>query len=68
MLYRKFKNVIGIGKLPNCKRKSLYVGTENCIRKVASFSNDEAAETFESYLEYFLGLTHTDPYKEGESE
>ena len=63
MLYRKFKSVIGVGKLPDNKRKCLYIGTENCIRKVASFTNDEAAEVFESYLEYFLGLTHTKPYK-----
>ena len=68
MLYRKFKSVIGIGKLPYNKRKCLYIGTENCIRKVASFTNDEAAETFESYLEYFLGLTHTEPCKEEGAE
>ena len=56
MLYRKDKSVIGIGKLPNCKRKCLYVGTEYCIEKVATFSNDEQAEIFEQYLEYFLGM------------
>ena len=56
MLYRKDKSVIGIGNLPNCKRKCLYVGNEYCIEKVASFSSDEQANVFERYLEYFLGL------------
>ena len=56
MLYKKGDKVIGIGDLPNSKRKSLYVGNDYCITKVASFSNDEASDTFESYLCYFLGL------------
>ena len=58
MLYRKDKSVIGIGNLPKCKRKCLYVGTEYCIEKVATFSSDEQAEIFEEYLEYFLGLSN----------
>lgn len=61
MLYRKDKSVIGIGNLPNCKRKCLYVGNEYCIEKVASFSNDEQANVFERYLEYFLGLQKGEP-------
>ena len=60
MLYRKNKSVIGIGYLPNSKRKSLYVGTEYCVTKVASFSNDESADKFEDYLCYFLGLNEKD--------
>ena len=56
MLYKKGDKVIGIGDLPNSKRKSLYVGNDYCITKVASFSNDEAADEFERYLSYFLGL------------
>lgn len=56
MLYKKGDKVIGIGNLPNSKRKSLYIGNSYCITKVASFSNDEASDIFESYLSYFLGL------------
>ena len=56
MLYKKGNKVIGVGNLPNSKRKSLYVGNTCCITKVASFSSDEAADKFESYLDYFLGL------------
>jgi len=56
MLYKKGDKVIGVGNLPNSKRKSLYVGNDYCITKVASFSNDETADTFESYLNYFLEL------------
>lgn len=56
MIYRLGNKVIGIGNLPNGKRKSLYVGNDCCITKVASFSSDEAADKFESYLSYFLGL------------
>ena len=60
MLYRKGERVIGVGNLPNTKRKSLYVGTLNCVAKVASFSSDEAADKFEDYLCYFLGLDEKD--------
>ena len=60
MLYRKGEIVIGVGNLPNTKRKSLYVGTEYCVTKVASFSSDEAADKFENYLYYFLGLDKKD--------
>ena len=60
MLYRKGERAIGVGNLPNTKRKSLYVGTEYCVTKVASFSSDEAADEFEDYLCYFLGLNEKD--------
>ena len=58
MLYRKGERVIGVGNLPNCKRKCLYVGSKYCIEKVASFSSDEQADKFEDYLCYFLGLNN----------
>ena len=56
MLYRLGNRVIGVGILPGSKRKSLYVGNDCCITKVASFSSDEAADNFENYLNHFLGL------------
>lgn len=58
MLYRKGNQCIGIGSLPNSKRKALWIGSDYCIRKVGSFSNDEAAEDFERYLEDFLGVAN----------
>ena len=60
MVYRYNNQSIGVGNLPNCKKKCLYIGHDYCIRKVATFSNDEEAENFERTLQYFLGLEDRD--------
>ena len=56
MTYRKGGYSLGVGYLPGSKRKSLYIGENYQITKVASFSNDEAADEFGRWLEFFLGL------------
>lgn len=69
MVYRYNNQSIGVGNLPNCKKKCLYIGYNGVIRKVASFSNDEEAENFERTLQYFLGLEGRDiPTREKETE
>ena len=54
--YTKGDATIAIGSDPHHKRKSLYIGNKYCIHRVASFSNDEAAEGFEEIFEWFCGL------------
>ena len=56
MLYRKGNFGIGIGNLPKNKRKCLYIQDGACIRKVATFCNDNEADYFDKALEYLLGL------------
>ncbi|MBR1904880.1 MAG: hypothetical protein IJ819_00255 [Clostridiales bacterium] len=68
MVYRYNDQSIGVGNLPNCKKKCLYIGHGCCIRKVATFSNDEEAENFERTLQYFLGLEDRDIPKRGKGE
>lgn len=56
MIYRRGNLGIGIGNLPKNKRKCLYIQEGVCIRKVATFCNDEEVDIFGNALEYLLGL------------
>lgn len=54
--YRKGDRAISICNLPQRKNKCLLVGEGSVWTKVASFSDDEAADLFEKMLEDFLGF------------
>jgi hypothetical protein len=56
VIYRRGNLGIGIGNLPKNKRKCLYIQEGVCIRKVATFCNDEEADIFGNALKYLLGL------------
>ena len=47
---------VAITKDPAHKRKGLYIGNKYCIERLATFSNDEAAEQFERFMNKFLGV------------
>ena len=56
MTYRKGDCIISVEQINGCgKKKSLFVGTENELIKVASFVNDDRANVFCKWFEYFLG-------------
>lgn len=59
MTYRKGDAFISIQKIDVCGKKlGLWIGTQDKNRseivKVATFSNDDTAKTFQKWLEYFL--------------
>lgn len=56
MTYTRGEYSLGIGKLPGSKKPSLFIGNKYCIHKVASFSNEESAEEFTKWLDYFFSL------------
>ena len=59
MTYAKEDCIISVQQINGCgKKKGLFVGIANeycCqLNKVATFSNDDCADTFCKWLEYFL--------------
>ena len=57
MFYGKGNKVIEVSTVACAgKRPSLFVGQDNKVAKVASFSSDESAKKFCDILEEFLGL------------
>lgn len=44
------ERIDGFGKNPG-----LWIGTDNSLTKVASFGNEDKAQTFIKWLNYFLG-------------
>ena len=57
MVYYKSDKVIEISKIEFAgKRPSLFIGQNNKLHKVASFSSDESAKKFCDFLDEFLKL------------
>lgn len=57
MIYRKGEKIIEASKVAFAgKRPSLFVGQDNKVAKVASFSSDESAKKFCDFLDEFLEL------------
>ena len=54
--YWKGDECIAITDDPYHKRKGLYIGNKYCIQRLATFRNNEDAEAFEKFFEWFLGL------------
>lgn len=54
--YWKGDECISITNDPYHKKKGLYVGNKYYITRLATFTNNEDAEAFEKFLEWFLGL------------
>jgi hypothetical protein len=52
--FRRGEEAIHITHLPNYKKPVLLIGNTNCLRKIASFDNEEAAETFCKMLDKWL--------------
>lgn len=57
MIYRKGEKIIEVSKVACAgKRPSLFIGQNNKLHKVASFSSDESAKKFCDILDEFLRL------------
>ena len=57
MVYYKGDKVIEVSKIEFAgKRPSLFIGQNNKLHKVASFSSDESAKKFCDFLDEFLAL------------
>ena len=60
MIYRYNNRVIEVSKVACAgKRPSLFIGQDNKVAKVASFSSDESAKKFCDILEEFLRLENS---------
>jgi hypothetical protein len=56
--YKKDDFIIAVEKIAGFgQHKGLWIGKGNEIIKVASFGNDDKAEMFMRYLDYYLGVT-----------
>ena len=57
MIYRKGEKIIEVSKIEFAgKRPSLFIGQNNKLHKVASFSSNESAKKFCDFLDEFLEL------------
>ena len=54
--YWKGDKCIAITDDPYHKKKGLYVGNKYCITRLATFTNNDNAESFDKFLEWFLGF------------
>lgn len=60
MVYYKGDKVIEVSKIEFAgKRPSLFIGQNNKLHKVASFSSDESAKKFCDFLDEFLELENS---------
>lgn len=60
MIYYRGDKVIEVSKVACAgKRPSLFIGQDNKVAKVASFSSDESAKKFCDILEEFLRLENS---------
>ena len=60
MIYRYNNRVIEVSKVACAgKRPSLFIGQDNKVAKVASFSSDESAKKFCDILDEFLRLENS---------